>query len=150
MQENRTVKKNKNQAIGRSSGGLTTKIHTICDALGNPVSFCLTGGQEHDLVGADTLLENFSFGALLADKAYDADERVVQKLKAKGCEVVIPSRKSNLKPRSYDKHLYKSRHLIENFFAKLKNFRGIATRYDKTAESFLSGVYLASTVISLK
>lgn len=94
-------------------------------------------------------LEDFEAGALLADKAFDADERVLKKLKEKGAEAVIPPKSNRKEPRKYDKELYKARHLIENFFAKLKQYRAIATRYDKLASSFLGGIFLASTVIWL-
>ena len=87
--------------------------------------------------------------AVLGDKAYDAEERVHQRLKARGCTAVIPSRANRKSPHSYDKHLYKERHLIENFFAKLKQYRAIATRYDKTARNFLGAIYLAASVIWL-
>lgn len=94
-------------------------------------------------------LEDFEAEALLADKAYDADERVIEKLKSKGTEAVIPSKSNRKRPREYDKILYQARHLIENFFQKLKQYRAIATRYDKLANSFLGGIYLAATVIWL-
>ena len=87
--------------------------------------------------------------ALLADKAYDADKRVRDKLKEKGCLAVIPYRSNSIRRLRYDKHTYKARHLIENFFAKLKQYRAIATRYDQTAQSFLGAVYMASIVIWL-
>ena len=87
--------------------------------------------------------------AVLADKAYDADERMRDKLKEKGCQVVIPPKKNRLNPSFYDKDLYKSRHLIENFFAKLKQYRSLATRYDKTAQNFLGAIYLAASIIWL-
>jgi len=83
----------------------------------------------------------------LADKAYDAKERVIDRLHAVGKEAVIPSKSNCLNPRNYDRHLYKARHLIENFFCKLKQYRAIATRYDKTARNFLAAVYLVSCVI---
>jgi len=85
----------------------------------------------------------------LADKAYDADERVRLKLQDKGCMAVIPPKKNRLTPADYDKDLYKDRCLIENFFAKLKQYRAIATRYDKTACNFLGAIYMASCVIWL-
>ena len=85
--------------------------------------------------------------ATLADKAYDANERIRDKLKEKGCLAVIPSKKNRVHPTDYDKDLYKSRALIENFFAKLKQYRAIATRYDKTAQNFLGAIYMASIVI---
>ena len=87
--------------------------------------------------------------ALLADKAYDADERVRQKLKEKGCMAVIPPKSNRKTPPDYDKDIYKERHLIENFFARLKQYRAIATRYDKTALNFLGAIYLAAIVIWL-
>jgi transposase len=138
------------QAIGRSKGGLTTKIHATCDALGNPTGFHLTPGQDHDLAGADALMDKMTQAdALLADKAYDADERVRQKLEEKGCIPVIPPKSNRKNPSDYDIHAYKSRHLIENFFAKLKQYRAIATRYDKTSQNFLGAIYMASMVIWL-
>ena len=135
--------------IGRSRGGLSTKIHATCDALGNPTGFFLSGGQAHDLDGADVLLDDFQGKALLADKAYDADERVRQRLVHQKCEAVIPSKSNRKQPYPYDKHLYQSRHLIENFFARLKQYRAIATRYDKTARNFLGAIYLAAFVVWL-
>jgi transposase len=95
------------------------------------------------------LIEDTPAEALLADKAYDADERVRQRLEEQGCEAVIPSKENRKDPYPYDKELYKARHLIENFFAKLKQYRAIATRYDKTACNFLGAIYLAAIVIWL-
>lgn len=128
---------------------MSTKIHAMCDALGNPTGFYLTAGQSHDLEGADVLLNELQAEALLADKAYDADERVRERLHEKGCEAVIPSKANRKEPYPYDKELYKARHLIENFFAKLKQYRAIATRYDKTASNFLGAIYLAASVLWL-
>jgi transposase len=128
---------------------LSTKIHTLVDALGNPIGFFLTGGQAHDLVGADHLLPTMAADTLLADKAFDADKRVLAPLAAAGKTSVIPPKANRKDIRDYDKDLYKDRHLIENFFAKLKQFRAIATRYDKTARNFLAGVHLAATAIWL-
>jgi transposase len=87
--------------------------------------------------------------AVLADKAYDADERVREPLAKRGIQAVIPSKKNCLVPHPYDKHLYKARHLIENFFAQLKQFRAIATRYDKRAINFIGAIFLVSSVILL-
>jgi transposase len=128
---------------------LSTKIHTMVDALGNPVGFFLTGGEAHDLVGADHLLPEMQAGALIADKAFDAEERVIAPLAAAGKTAVIPPKVNRKSPRDYDRDLYKARHLIENFFAKLKQFRAIATRYDKTARNFLAAVHLAASAIWL-
>jgi transposase len=85
----------------------------------------------------------------LADKAYDADDRVLKKLENKHCQAVIPPKSGRKVQRTYDRVLYQARHLIENFFAKLKQYRAIATRYDKTAQNFLGGIYLAASVIWL-
>lgn len=128
---------------------MSTKIHATCDALGNPTSFYLSPGQAHDLEGADVLLAELEAGALLADKAYDAVERVREVLLRQQIVSVIPSKASRKVAIDHDKDLYKVRHLIENFFAKLKQYRAIATRYDKTAVNFLGAVHLAAAVIWL-
>ncbi len=86
---------------------------------------------------------------VIADKGFDADQRVIEPLLAAGKEPVIPPKRGRKKARPYDKELYKARHLIENFFCKLKQFRAIATRYDKTARNFLAAIYLAATAIWL-
>ena len=86
---------------------------------------------------------------MIADKGFDADDRVIVPLEKAGKTAVIPPKANRKQPRSYDKELYKARHLIENFFAKLKQFRAIATRYDKRAINFLAGIYLASIIIWL-
>jgi transposase len=121
----------------------------VVDALGNPVGFHLTGGESHDLVGADELLPDMEADTLIAGKAYDADKRVIQPLAAAGKTAVIPSKVNRKQPRTYDRHLHGARHLIENIFAKLKQFRAIATGYDKTACNFLAAVYLTACVIWL-
>lgn len=135
--------------IGRSRGGLSTKINATVDALGNPTGFVLTPGQANDLDGSDELLPTITANTVLADKGYDADERVIEPLRAAGKEIVIPSKRNRKEPRPYDKELYKARHLIENFFCKLKHFRAIATRYDKTARNFLAAIYLVASLIWL-
>ena len=117
----------------------------MVDALGNPVGFHLTGGQTHDLVGADHLLPDMQADVLIADKAFDAEERVIKPLTAAGKTAVIPPKSNRKAPRPIDRELYKARHLIENFFARLKQFRAIATRYDKTARNFLAAIYLAAS-----
>jgi transposase len=137
------------EAIGRSKGGPSTKIHALVDALGNPTGFALGPGQEHDLAGADALLPDLEAEALIGDKAFDAEERVLEPLARAGRTAVIPPKANRKNPRPYDKELYKARHLIENFFAKLKQYRAIATRYDKRARNFLAAVHLASAVIWL-
>ena len=139
----------KNQAIGRSKGGLSTKIHARTDALGNPTGFYLTDGQAHDLNGSDVLLDLSLSQTWLMDKAYNSRDRVIAPILAAKGQIVMPAKSNSIDQRDYDRHLYKERHLIENFFAKLKQYRAIATRYDKLAQNFLSAIYLASTIIWL-
>jgi len=119
------------------------------DALGNPMGLHLTAGQVSDLEGADALLDSLKAPTVIADKGYDADQRVLAKLEKAGKTAVIPPKANRKEQRDYDKDLYKARHLIENFFAKLKQFRAIATRYDKTAKNFLAAIYFASVLIWL-
>ncbi len=128
---------------------MSTKIHTTVDALGNPTGFHLTPGQAHDLDGVDVLLKDCQAEAVIADKAYDAQARVIEPLLEGGKKVVIPPRGTRKEQRDYDRHLYKARHLIENFFARLKQYRGIATRYDKTARNFLGAIHLVAAIVWL-
>ena len=121
------------------------------------MGFHLTPGQACDLEGADALLPDLVAETILADKAYDADERVIERLEAQGKTAVIPPKRNRKQLREYDQELYKARHLYafsgakpyENFFAKLKQYRAIATRYDKRAVNFLGAIYLAASVIWL-
>ena len=128
---------------------MSTKIHATVDALGHPSGFLLTPGQAGDLEGADALLPQLAADTVLADRAYDADARVLDVLQTAGKTAVIPPKRHRKEQRPYDRELYKTRHLIENFFSKLKQFRAIATRYDKTARNFLAAIYLVSTTIWL-
>ena len=121
----------------------------MVDALGNPLAFFLTAGQAHDLEGADALLPQMQADTLLADKAFDADERVIEPLLAAGKTPVIPPKCNRKVQRAYDKELYKARHLMENLYCKLKQYRAIATRYDKTARNFLAAIHLAAAIIWL-
>ncbi len=101
--------------------------------------------------GADALLPDLlsDIKAFLADKAYDALARVLNLLESQGIKAVIPPKANRKDQREYDEEMYKWRHLIENFFQKLKQYRAIATRYDKTASAFLGGIHLAATIITL-
>jgi transposase len=121
----------------------------VVDALGRPLDFLLTPGQAHDLAGADAFLPAITADVVLADRAFDADERCIAPLEEAGKKIVIPSKKSRKVHRDIDQELYKERHRIENFFAKLKQFRAIATRYDKTAQNFLAAVYLVAATVWL-
>jgi transposase len=128
---------------------LSTKIHAMVDALGNPIAFLLTPGQAHDLEGADAFLPQMQADTLLADKAFDADQRVIEPLLAAGKTLVIPPKSNRKVQRTFDREMYKARHLVENFFCKLKQYRAIATRYDKTARNFLAAIHLAAAIIWL-
>jgi transposase len=121
----------------------------MVDALGNPLAFKLSPGQAHDLDGADALLPQMTAPMLVADMAFDADKRVIEPLRAAGKTFVIPPTRNRKIQRWFDRHTYGARHLIENFFCKLKQFRAIATRYDKTARNFLAGIHLAAATIWL-
>jgi transposase len=121
----------------------------MVDALGNPTAVFLTPGQAHDLEGADALLPQMQADALLADKAFDADQRVIEPLRAIGKKLVIPPKSNRKVQRTFDREMYKARHLMENFFCKLKQYRAIATRYDKTARNFLAAIHLAAAIIWL-
>ena len=142
------TQKNGDQALGRSRGGLSTKIPALVEGLGTLARFHLTGGQAGDSPQALPLLGDLQPDSLSADKAYDTDA-ILDYLADKGIEAVIPPRKHRIVQRSFDQHKYKNRSLIERFFCRIKHFRRIATRYDKLAERFSSFVALAAAVIWL-
>jgi transposase len=127
---------------------LTTKIHALVDALGNPANLMLTAGQIHDLTCAEALIESADPAALIADKAYDADP-LVARLTEREIAPVIPPKANRKTKRECDYALYRERNLIERFFNKIKHFRAIATRYDKLARNFLAAVQLVSAIILL-
>lgn len=137
------------QGLGRSKGGFSSKLHAACDALGNPVRFFLTAGQRSDYIKALDLVKDREMKALIADKGYDADY-MVKVAKDAGADAVIPSRVGRTSQREYDKDLYKERNLIERMFNKLKHFRRVATRYDKTDISYLGFVFIAAIYLWLK
>ena len=126
---------------------MTTKILALTDALGNLVRFVLMPGQRFDAVDVPPLIKGISFNALIADKAFDSDA-VLADLDDRGAKVVISQHPRRSQPRRIDKEMYKWRHLIENFFCKLKEFKRIALRADKTDQSFSAMIHLAATVIS--
>ena len=128
---------------------MTTKIMAMVDALGNLVDFTLLKGQQHDMAGVKPLIKDKEFGALLADRAFDTDWLLLD-LEERGSKAVIPPKRSRLKQRDFDKEMYKWRHLIENFFCKLKDFKKIAMRAEKTDESFAANIYLAAIIIHLR
>jgi len=127
---------------------LSTKIHALVEGLGSLARFCLTAGEAGDSPQALPLLKDLHVGSLSADKAYDTDA-ILEHLDANSIEAVIPPRSHRLVQRPFDKHLYKNRNLVERFFCRIKQFRRVATRYDKLAERFSSFVALAAAVIWL-
>lgn len=137
------------QALGRSKGGFSTKIHAAVDALGNPLRLRLTPGQAHDLPQAQSLLEGIEAQAVLADKAYDADD-FLEFLRKKGILIVIPQKKNRLQKREYDGFRYRERHLVECFFNKIKHFRRVFSRFDKLANKYLAFLHFVSTLIWLR
>jgi transposase len=134
------------QAIGRSKGGLTTKILALTDTLGNLVRFVLLPGHRYDTVGVAPLIENVQFEGLIGDKAFDANW-IVDELDERGARIVISQRPNRRAPLAIDEEVYKWRHLIENFFGKLKEYKRIAMRSDKTDQSFAAMIHLAAAVI---
>jgi putative transposase len=137
------------QGLGRSRGGLSTKIHAAGDALGLPVRLIASPGQRNDIAFAHDLVDGFEVGATIADKGYDADH-LHEKIAETGAEIVIPPKRNRKVQRHYDAHLYKERNLIERFFNKLKQFRRVATRYDKLLANFMGFVKLAAIAIWLR
>ena len=126
---------------------MTTKILALTDALGNLVCFVLLPGQRFDTVGVAPLIEGIEFGALIADKAFDSNQ-IIADLDERGAKVVISQHPRRSTPLQIDTEMYKWRHLIESFFGKLKEFKRIALRADKTDQSFKAMIYLAAAVIN--
>lgn len=126
---------------------MTTKILALTDALGNLVRFELLPGHRFDTVGVASLIEDVEFGALLADKDFDSNA-IIAELDERGATVVISQHPRRIAPRQIDTEIYKWRHLIENFFCKLKEFKRIAMRACKTDHSFKAMIYLAAAIIS--
>ena len=136
--------------MGRSRGGLTTKIHALTDARGLPIKIALTPGQAHDLGAAEVLLTTLGDGdVLLADKAYDAND-LREQIEAQGAAPNIPNKANRKEKHCFSKTLYKERNLVERFFNKIKNFRRIATRFEKLAENYLAMIKLASIRIWMR
>lgn len=121
----------------------------LVDALGNLVRFSLWPGQRHDSVGAPDLIDGLAFEALLGDKAFD-NNALRDELEKRGAEAVIPSKADRKQPISHDRDKYRWRHLIENYFSKIKDFRSVNTRYDKTDISYKATITLAAIVIALR
>ena len=136
------------EAMGKSRGGLSTKIHAAVDALGNPVRLLLTAGQSSECKQADALIEGFNPEYVIADKGYDADSFILT-IQSHQAIPVIPPKKNRKVAREYDEHLYKERNLVERVFQKLKDYRRIATRYERLAITYQAMLSLVATVIWL-
>jgi transposase len=128
------------QALGRSRGGFGTKIHGSFDGLGHPVELILTAAQESDIAQAEDLL---------ADQGYDK-KALVEEIESRGAEAVIPTLKNRAEQRQVDEHLYRERNLCERFWNKVKQYRRVATRYEKKAANFLAFVKVAAMMVMLK
>ena len=137
------------QALGRSRGGFSTKIHIAVDALGNPLRFLLTAGQQHDAPQAQALVEGLEFLRVIADKAYDSDD-FLDFITKQEAIAVIPPRSNRKVKRAYDRHLYKERHLIECFINKIKHYRRVFSRFDKLATRYMGFLHLAGALIWLR
>ena len=133
------------QAMGRTKGGLNSKLHALVDLDAKPIGLKLTAGQVSDVSQADEMLGALDAGVLVADKAYDSDE-LRSSLYDRGVKPCIPARSNRVDPLPHGIQTYKKRHRIENFFERLKRFRRVATRYDKLAVTFLGFVQLAATI----
>lgn len=128
---------------------MSTKIHAATDALGNPIRLLFGPGQRNDITKAHELIEGFEPEAVIADKGYDADH-LRQAVEASEAEPVIPPKSNRKNPPDYDRALYKERNLVERFFNKLKQFRRVATRYDKLLANYRGFVILAAIAILLR
>lgn len=137
------------QALGRSRGCFSTKIHLAVDALGNPLRLLLTAGQRHDSPQASALIEGFEPQVLIADKGYDSGP-LLESVTARGIEAVIPPKKNRLVQREYDRHLYRERHLIECFINKIKQYRRVFSRFEKLSKNYLGLLSFVSALVWLR
>jgi transposase len=137
------------QALGKSRGGLGTKIHGSFDGLGHPVELLLTGANESDIAQAEALLAAHAPEVVVADRGYDK-KALVERIQARGAEAVIPTQKNRAVQREVDPHLYAERNVCERFWAQAKQYRRVATRYEKKAQNFLAFVKVAAMMVMLK
>jgi transposase len=137
------------QALGRSRGGFSTKIHVKVDGLGNPLRFIVTGGERHESTQGEALLGEQVGEYVLGDRAFDSDD-LIAFIIDQGAIPVIPSRKNRKEPREYDTWRYRERALVECFFNKIKHFRHIFSRFDKLASRFLGFLHFAGALIWLR
>jgi len=146
------LKKNggaENQALGRSRGGFSTKIHITVDVLGNPLRLQLTPGERHDIAEAESLIVGYNSQHVIGDKGYDSVE-FINVIEANGAIPVIPPRRNRGAQRTYDPHLYKERHLVECFINKIKWYRLIFSRFEKLTARYFGFLSFVSTLIWLR
>ena len=136
------------EQLGRSRGGVSTKIHVAVDGLGKPTQIILSPGQDHDVTKAPDLIRGSAADKVMADKAYDSDALIAQ-IESQGATPVIPPRANRSEPRDYNREDYKKRNVVERCINVLKQCRRVATRYEKTARNFLGFVLFASTLVVL-
>ena len=136
------------QCNGRSRGGLTTKIHAFVDSLGRPLHIHLTAGNIHYVTEAPTLIAAAQGKSFITDKGYHSNA-VVDAIQQRGVKVVIPPKSNRNDKCRFSRNLYRTRHFVENFFFKIKRYRRVATRYDKTSTNFLSFVLVAAVRVWL-
>ena len=137
------------QALGRSRGGFSTKVHVSVDALGNPLRFRLTAGQRHDITQAQDLTTDYQYDYLIADRAYDADD-FLQLIVSGGAIPVIPPRSNRKVMREYDEYLDRERHVAECFINKIKHYRRIFSRFDKLDSRYLGFLNFVGALIWLR
>lgn len=137
------------QALGRSRGGFSTKIHIAVDGLGNPLRMRLTAGQTHDITQAYALLDGFAYDGVIADRGYAA-QPLLDFILQQGAIPVIPPHQRSKQSRDYDRWLYRERHLIECFINKLKHFRRVFSRFDKLASRYLGFLHFVAALIWLR
>ena len=134
------------QALGRSRGGFTTKLNLSLSDAWVPLRFTLTAGHRNDITQASALIQGYCYEYVIADKAYDSDAFIAE-IRSEGGVAVIPPRRNRTQTRAYDKEMYKRRNIIERFFHRLKQYRRVATRYDKLAVRYLGFVYFAAILV---
>jgi transposase len=137
------------QALGKSRGGFGTKLHGSFNGLGQPVELILTPGQASDIGQAEGLLADHTPEVVIADRGYDK-KALVGEIEGRGAEAVIPTQRNRAEQRAVDPHLYKERNLCERFWAQAKQFRRVATRYEKKAANYLAFAWLAAVMVMLK
>ena len=134
------------EALGRSRGGFSTKIHVACDGMGRPVNIILTPGQDHEVTQGPALIAGAEAKKVIADRGYDSNAFIAA-IESRNAEAVIPPRSNRVEARSFDKKAYKKRNVVERFMNVIKQCRRVATRYEKTARNFLGVVQLASLFV---